>query len=192
LTAWRDTVAGFQLAPSTLFDLKCALLARLEKKDDAASALALLAAEPTLLASPKGTTFSHLRELARKSGKYEEAAGILDPFAARRIPLAASERAALEADRLEAAGDKTGASHALARAAYMEPAVWEYSRRLAELHLQWNQPAEARAVLGRFLTSSNITAETNHYEPLLRAVSPLVFVTPPEDREAAIAMWNKL
>jgi predicted Zn-dependent protease len=175
LPHWRDVAADFGLAPSGQYGLKLALFSRFESQHRLPEALALVAAEPSLLSvspeslRPGAVTAVRLRALARSEGSYQEVAHLLASSPLARLPGVAADGAALEADRLEAGGDSAGAIAQLEKAASLDPGRWEFARRLAEQHYLAGKAGAARAALARYLALPGSAA----------------------DREAAFALWDR-
>lgn len=157
---WREVAAEFGLPPAAQFRLGAAMFAHFERHDRLGDSLALVLAQPHLVA-PFGTagpdpfpavTCARIRALARKTGGFADAARALETFAAANVPDAKAEIAALSADRAVSAGESPVAH--LAEAADLEPSRWEFARRLAEARIATGALAEARKVLQRFFASS--------------------------------------
>ena len=166
-----EGVAAFDLAPVVRYEFQVAFFTHYEKLGRVAEALALVAAEPGLVApsgqqADEAITCERIRSLARKGGDFAAAAAV---FAALHLPEAEAESAALAADAAEVAGDAEKARAELERAAAACPARWEFARRLAESHRASGAQAKARATLERFFNVS---------------LAPL-------EREAALEFWEK-
>ena len=166
-----EGVSAFELAPVVRYEFQVALFTHYEKLGRVAEALALVAAEPGLVApsvqqAGDAITCERIRVLARTRGDFAGASAVL---AAVHLPEADAESAALAADAAEFAGDVKKAREELERAATLCPARWEFARRLAGSHRANGDAARARATLERFLDFS---------------LAPL-------DREAALELLEK-
>jgi len=173
LPRWRETLADWALAPSMQYGLKLAIFARLEKQGRAPDALSFLNKEPGLISFDDGETIrravtgERLRALARKAGAYREVGAIFTMLDKAKVPGAAAELLALQADEAEGAGQNPEA--VLAQAFALAPLRWEFARRLVERYLQAGDKAHARTILSRYLETSGKAT----------------------DREAAFELWEK-
>lgn len=170
---WRESVREFALPPSAEYGLGLAIFARLEKQSHAAEAFAFIGENRSLVslvsdeAQARGISGERLRALAKKSGAYQNLAAALTLLSDAKIPGAAAELLALQADQAEGRGED--AQPLLERASILEPGRWEFARRLAEGQLKSGAPAKARGTLARYLGTPG--------KPL--------------DREAAFDLWER-
>jgi tetratricopeptide (TPR) repeat protein len=179
MARWTEVADEFGLSARARHELQIAMLAVHEKHARLREALALVAAEPSIV-SPAGgfraesgaepvIDCERLRRMAAKTGGFEEVAESIERMAASHMPDAAAELEALHADWAERRGERDSAALPLERAAELRPASWEFARRAAELRLGGDERARARAMLERFL---------------MRSQSPT-------EREAAFDLWEK-
>ncbi len=179
IARWRDVAAEFGLAPRAVHELALAIFSLHEKRGRVHEALALVTANPSLvsatdeMAAESGGVprldLARLRRAAVKAGEFEKCTRLFEQPMLLRLPDAPVESEALHAAWAERRGDADGSLRSAERAAELRPSSWEFSRRAAELLLARNEPAKAKAVLGRFLSVSPVAAE----------------------REAAFELWEK-
>ncbi len=173
LPRWRELAEEFSLSPFASHGLKMAIFARYEKQARGAEALAFLSGERALISlngddgGGHGISGPRLRSLAKKSGSYAELATLFTALDRAKVPGAAAELFALQADQAESAGNDPSAS--LAQAFALEPGRWEFARRLADGYLKTGDRAKARAMLARYLETPG----------------------KPTDREAAFERWDR-
>jgi tetratricopeptide (TPR) repeat protein len=179
MARWTEVADEFQLSARARHELQLAIFAVHEKHGRLREALALVAAEPSVV-SPVGVFRAEsgaeplidgerLRRIAAKTGGFEEVAQSLRRMAASHMPDAAAELEALHADWAERRGERDSAVGHLERAAELRPVSWEFARRVAEIRLAGEEWPKARAVLERFYWGSPSPAE----------------------REAALELWEK-
>jgi tetratricopeptide (TPR) repeat protein len=179
MARWTEVADELQLSARARHELQLAMFAVQEKRGRLREALALVAAEPSIV-SPVGVFRAEngaeplidgerLRRIAAKTGGFEEVAQSLQWMASSHMPDAAAELEALHADWAERRGERDRAVVYLERAAELRPVSWEFARRVAEIRLGGDERPKARAVLERFLSASQSPAE----------------------REAAFELWEK-
>ncbi len=179
MARWSEVAEEFGLSARARHELQLAIFAVHERHARVREALALVAAEPSIV-SPAGISGAaagaepridceRLRRMAVKTGGFDEVAKTLEWMAASRKPDAEAELEALRGDRAGRRGESDAAVLHLERAAGLRPGSWEFARRAAEMRLGRNELAKARAVLEPFLSRSQSPAE----------------------REAALDLWEK-
>ncbi len=179
LARWREAVAEFALAPRAAHELALAIFSLHEKRGRVREALALVAAQPSLVSgaddAPDGNAgvarvdLARLRRVAVRAGEFEKCALLFQQPALLRLPAAAAETESLRAAWAERRGDAEGSVRHAVRAAELHATSWEFARSAAGMLLARSEPARAREVLGHFLAVSPATAE----------------------REAAIELWEQ-
>ena len=178
LERWSEVAAEFGLSARARHELQLAIFAVHEKHGRVREALAMIAAEPSIV-SPAGEVrgdgavqavdCARLRRLAVRTGEFDPVAESLEWMAMSQMPDAAGELEALRADSAERRGDRDGLLLHAERAAELRPASWEFARRAAEIRIGRDERAKAKASLERFLSVSQSQVE----------------------REAALDFWEK-
>ncbi len=179
LARWRDVAAEFGLAPRAVHELSLAIFSLHEKRGRVREALSLVAAEPSLVSAVDESPAegggvprvdcARLRRAAVKSGEFEKCAQLFAQPALSRMPDAAAENEALHAAWAGRRGDADALLRHAERASELRPVSWEFARRAAEIQMTRGDAAQAKAVLGRFLSVSQSASE----------------------REAAFDFWEK-
>ena len=169
LARWRDVAVEFGLAPVAVHELQLAIFALHVRRGEVRDALALVAAEPSLVSGNEDSRAADggvaridcatLRRVAARAGEFGEGAKLIGRLVSLGQPDAPAEMEALLADASERKGDRDGAWQHLEKTAEMRPRSWEFARRAAEIGLARNAKAGARAVLERFLSVSQSAIE---------------------------------
>ena len=180
LARWRDVAAEFGLAPRAVHELQLAIFALHESGGRVRDAMALVAAQPSLVSSTEDSRgpvdgvaridCARLRRVAARAGEFDEGAKLLGQMVSLGNPDAPAELHALMADGMERKADRGGALQHLEKAAELRPASWEFARRAAEMSVARNDGKRARSVLERFLSVSQSAM----------------------DREAALDFWERV
>ena len=179
LPRWREVAAEFGLSARARHEMQLAIFALHERHGRVRDALALVAAEPSIV-SPAGEVQSadgalplidcrRLRRMAVKSGEFDPVAESLEWMAASQMPDAGAELEALRADRAERQGNRDDALLHIERAMGLQPASWEFTQRAAEIRIARAEPLKAKEALEHFLLLSQSQAA----------------------REAALDLWEK-
>ncbi|MEO6785215.1 MAG: hypothetical protein ABI318_03690, partial [Chthoniobacteraceae bacterium] len=169
LPRWRDVAVEFGLTARAVHELQLAIFALYEKQGRVREALALVAAEPSLVSDEGGSgaadggvprvDCARLRRIAVKSGEFAEGAKLLERLVSLRSPDAPAELEALQAAWAERRGDaEQGLLHA-ERAAELCPTAWEFAHHAAEIRMARHEPAKAKAVIEGFLSASQSASE---------------------------------
>jgi tetratricopeptide (TPR) repeat protein len=186
LPRWSEAAGELDLSASALHELKLALFAHFERKNDLSSALSVIshgdvpvspgAAYSSATGQQQAITCERIRLLARRTGDFAGAAAFLEGLVETKAPDSASQLAALYADWAESGGDAAAALRHLEDAANLRPATWEFVRRCATSHLSRDEPAAAKKLVERFLTVSQVAGERDEalelWERANAAVAP--------------------
>ncbi|MEO6739666.1 MAG: hypothetical protein ABIP20_05400, partial [Chthoniobacteraceae bacterium] len=179
LARWRDVAAEYGLPARGVHELQLAIFALHEKRGRVREALALIAAEPSLVSDAdefraadggvERVDCARVRRAAVKAGEFDDGVKLLERLVSLHSPDAAAEAETLQAAWAMRRGDEEGRLLHAVHAAELRPASWEFARHAAEIRLARNEASEARAVLGRFLAVSQS----------------------PSERESAFELWEK-
>ena len=169
LARWRDVAVEFRLTARAVHELQLAIFALHERHGRVREALAVAAAEPSLVSGVEESReadggvarvdCARLRRVAARAGEFEDGAKLLGKLVSLRMPDAPAELEALLADSAERQSDRKGVLEHAQRAAELRPVSWEFSRRAAENCLVRNEAAKARGLIERFLSVSQSVSE---------------------------------